>query len=109
MSKKSDRRCPIIYGMACTSPRDHSALVEARYLGLAKRLLVGVVYFYSRSSLHRDRSRAIEEAEGDLKEARALYTEAAQRWADYGFVLEEGRRISASHVASSPSVSDKPL
>jgi tetratricopeptide (TPR) repeat protein len=29
--------------------------------------------------------------QGKLEEARDLYQQAAQRWADYGFVLEEGQ------------------
>lgn len=32
----------------------------------------------------------VTEATGGLEEARGLYSQAAQRWADYGFVLEEG-------------------
>jgi hypothetical protein len=31
------------------------------------------------------------EARGDMEELRDLYQEAAQRWAYYGFVLEEGQ------------------
>jgi tetratricopeptide (TPR) repeat protein len=33
----------------------------------------------------------ISEAKGDINQARNLYREAAQCWADYGFVLEEGQ------------------
>ncbi|CAN5370778.1 hypothetical protein BH20ACT22_BH20ACT22_11800 [soil metagenome] len=33
----------------------------------------------------------VTEATGRLEEARGLYSQAAQRWADYGFVLEEGQ------------------
>jgi len=33
----------------------------------------------------------LAEAEGQIDEARALYQDAAQRWADYGFMLEEGQ------------------
>ena len=33
----------------------------------------------------------LAEAKGDTEQARNLYEQAAQRWADYGFVLEEGQ------------------
>ena len=33
----------------------------------------------------------LAEARGDIEKARNLNQEAAQRWADYGFVLEEGQ------------------
>jgi len=33
----------------------------------------------------------VAEAKSDLDEARDLYQDAARRWADYGFVLEEGQ------------------
>jgi tetratricopeptide (TPR) repeat protein len=33
----------------------------------------------------------LAEAKGLTDEARALYQQAAERWADYGFVLEEGQ------------------
>ena len=50
------------------------------------------------SSAHTERHRlslltsraAIDEANGDLEAATQAYTEAAERWAAYGFVLEEG-------------------
>ena len=32
----------------------------------------------------------VAEAKGKIEEGRELYQEAAQRWADYGYVLEEG-------------------
>ncbi len=33
----------------------------------------------------------VTEAKGRLEDARGLYSQAAQRWADYGSVLEEGQ------------------
>jgi tetratricopeptide (TPR) repeat protein len=33
----------------------------------------------------------VAEAKGEMSEARSLYEHATQRWADYGFVLEEGQ------------------
>jgi tetratricopeptide (TPR) repeat protein len=33
----------------------------------------------------------LAEAKGQIEQARNLYQQAAQRWADYGFVLEEGQ------------------
>ena len=69
------------------------ALVRTGHHETAKQLLV------NEEDVHipRDRHSAltahalVAEAEGHIEQARDLYERAAQRWADYGHVLEEGQ------------------
>lgn len=83
----------------------HSSHWRSRHLPTALRILIGAgevekaVDFADgiEVSVTRDRycvltgKAILAEAQGDLEEARDLYREAAQRWSDFGFVLEEGQ------------------
>jgi len=50
----------------------------------------------------------VTEATGGLEEARGLYSQAAQRWADYGFVLEHGQAFLGVPPVSTVSGSAQP-
>ncbi|HZJ51652.1 MAG TPA: tetratricopeptide repeat protein, partial [Actinomycetota bacterium] len=83
----------------------HSAHWRSRHLPTALRILVaagridlangfaqGLEVFATRDLNCVLTGKAIlAEARGEVDEARDLYREAAQRWADFGFVLEEGQ------------------
>ena len=83
----------------------HSGPWRSRHLPTALRVLIGAgevgkaVAFMDGIEVRARRDRncvlageaLLAEAKGDMEEARNLYKEAAQRWADYGFVLEEGQ------------------
>jgi len=83
----------------------HSGLWRSRHLPTALRVLVSAGKIEKAVSFAhgvevtatRDRycvltGRAIlAEAQGRTEEARELYRQAVERWADYGFVLEEGQ------------------
>jgi hypothetical protein len=83
----------------------HSAPWRSRHLPTALKVLVasdklqeaeGVVPRNEPPAV-RDRNcvltaqAIIKEARGEMKEAGDLYHDCARRWADYGFVLEEGQ------------------
>jgi class 3 adenylate cyclase/tetratricopeptide (TPR) repeat protein len=66
--------------------------VAAGGIGLAERLLDTPVHRAARHQYSVLTGRAVlTEARGSLLEASALYGEAAERWAGYGFGLERGR------------------
>jgi tetratricopeptide (TPR) repeat protein len=83
----------------------HSAPYRSRHLPTALRLLVAAgeveraVSFAHGLEVTATRDRycvltgraILAEAKGHTEEARVLYEEAAERWADYGFVPEEGQ------------------
>jgi len=68
-------------------------LAAAGELGMAEERLIDE----AEVGAARDKNSALTakaillEAQGQIEEARDLYQEAAQRWADYGFMLEEGQ------------------
>ena len=74
------------------------ALVASQQLESATEILVNE----NMVSMARDRHSAVaasgivSEAKGQIEEARDLYQEAAQRWLEYGFVLEEGQAYLGS-------------
>ena len=67
-------------------------LVSAGRVDQAKDFAQGLEVFATRDLNCVLTGKAIlAEAQGEVEEARDLYREAAQRWADFGFVLEEGQ------------------
>jgi class 3 adenylate cyclase/tetratricopeptide (TPR) repeat protein len=63
-------------------------------LGLAESLLDGMQPALARHRHGLLTARAsLAEAQARLEEAFDLYTDAAQRWAEYGFVLERGQAL----------------
>jgi class 3 adenylate cyclase/tetratricopeptide (TPR) repeat protein len=84
---------------------NHSAHWRSRQLPTALRILVaagridqandfahGLKVFATRNLNCVLTGQAIlTEAQGEVEEARDLYREAAERWADFGFVLEQGQ------------------
>jgi hypothetical protein len=61
---------------------------------LGRQLLQGVEARNTRDRNSVLTSRAVlAEARGELPEASAQYLEVADRWRDYGFVLEQGRAL----------------
>jgi class 3 adenylate cyclase/tetratricopeptide (TPR) repeat protein len=71
--------------------------IEAGELERGERLVEGVstTLVRHRNTLLSARAM-LAEARGELEEAVRLYTEAAERWAEYGFVLEHGRALVGS-------------
>jgi class 3 adenylate cyclase/tetratricopeptide (TPR) repeat protein len=68
------------------------ALIAAGELEKAENLSNGIDVTATRDRDCVLTGKAIlAEAKGDMEQARNLHQQAAQRWADYGFVLEEGQ------------------
>jgi GNAT superfamily N-acetyltransferase len=67
---------------------------SARALDLGAALLEDVETVAARHRHGVLAARAVlAEGRGELEEAHGLYAEAAERWADYGFVLGEGQAL----------------
>jgi class 3 adenylate cyclase/tetratricopeptide (TPR) repeat protein len=67
-------------------------LTSAGQLDEADGFMAGMVVSAARDQHSLLTGQAIlAETNGDMEQARNLYQQTAQRWADYGFVLEEGQ------------------
>jgi tetratricopeptide (TPR) repeat protein len=66
-------------------------LVAAGHTAMAQDLMIGVEFSAARDRHSALAARAVlAEARGEHHEALAVYADAAQRWAEFGSVLEEG-------------------
>ncbi len=76
-------------------PRVIRVLTTAGELDMARDLLVDdtdVEAIRDKNSVLTAKAILLE-AQGQMEQGRNLYQEASQRWADYGFVLEEGEAL----------------